>query len=516
MKKKLKKEVSRMEKEKIYILLIEDNPVDVRLIEEMINKLLNNPFNVVQAHTLTDGIQKFNQNKFQVVLLDLFLPDSNGLETLDIMLKKASKIPIIVIAEKDDQFLAIKAIKSGAQDYIFKQRLDRVFLERCIYYAIERYQKRLELENLAKILKFSETCLKNLIKKAPIAIFLLDKNGKILNTNEEAETLFEYSPDELLNLEIYMLFDPKSLEIAKKHYFEDLTNQLKNNKIKALTITKNEKKIYCDIRSSILKIGDEVLIQSFFSDITESNKYEKNRRLFLDKLITAFEFKFKFFSAVSHEFRTPLNAIIGFSELLIDEYYGDLNQGQKDFLNDIISAGQQLLGVVSTIIDISMIESGMFELNLHKVKFNNLISEISQNIEPLYSSKNIEYVVDISDDNGYIIVDPERFKQILYHLLDNAIKFTEQGSIKLRVRQNNDYWEFQIKDTGIGVAKKDYDLVFREFGRIENYISNQIPGVGLGLALTKRLIRLHNGKIWFESEIGAGSTFYFTIPRAPL
>lgn len=153
---------------------------------------------------------------------------------------------------------------------------------------------------------------------------------------------------------------------------------------------------------------------------------------------------------------------------------------------------------------------------MQKFDLNELIVEINAVIKPLYSNKNLEFKVKGINEHDYLIADPIRFKQILYNILSNAFKFTEKGNVSLRGIQRIDHWEFQIKDTGVGIAKKDYDVVFREFGRVEGDKIKQVQGTGLGLALTKRLVNLHGGEIWFESKWGNGTTFFFTIPKITL
>ncbi|HUW90476.1 MAG TPA: HAMP domain-containing sensor histidine kinase [Candidatus Nanopelagicaceae bacterium] len=142
-----------------------------------------------------------------------------------------------------------------------------------------------------------------------------------------------------------------------------------------------------------------------------------------------------------------------------------------------------------------------------------ILDEIGSIVNHLFVKKGIKMnLIDI-EESTHINADPFRFKQILYNLIDNAIKFTEQGQISLKWEDKDSLWEFQIQDTGIGIAVENYDIVFKEFGRIKNDKTLPISGSGIGLALTKRLIELHGGEIWFESEVGKGTTFFFSIPK---
>jgi len=351
-----------------------------------------------------------------------------------------------------------------------------------------------------------------LIETAPLAIFLLEPNGKILRANEEAKNLFKYN-DEILNFNILELFDSDYVKLAKKHFDDDIYNLSVPNKIEASIKSKTGKIIDVELTSIIIKIVDNLIIQSFFSDISERKSYERNRELLLDELNASLEFKSKFLANVSHELRTPLNAILGFSQLLLEQSYGKINPEQKEFMKDINSAGNHLLRLINSILDLSKIEAGKLIIRPEKVNLNKLINKIDMIIHPLYTKKGIEFIIEGITNNDYLFADSLHFKQILFNLLSNSIKFTEKGIITLRAIEKLDHWEFQIEDTGIGIAKENFDIIFREFGRIEDDRTNEIPGVGLGLALTKRLINLHGGEIWFKSELNKGTTFFFTIPK---
>jgi len=353
-----------------------------------------------------------------------------------------------------------------------------------------------------------------LIETAPLAIFLFNPSGKILRANEEAKNLFKYN-DEILNFKILDLFDSDYVKLAKKHFDYDIYNLSVPNKFEASIKSKTGKIIDVEVTSTIIKIVDNLIIQSFFSDITERKSYERNRELLLDKLNASLEFKAKFLANVSHELRTPLNAIMGFSQLLLEQSYGKINPEQKEFMKDINSAGNHLLRIINSILDLSRIEAGKLIIHHEKLNLNKLIKKIDTIINTLYRKKGLEFIIEGITDNDYIFADSLHFKQILFNLLSNSIKFTEKGKITLRAIKKLDHWEFQIEDTGIGIAAEDYDIIFREFGRIENDRTNKTPGVGLGLALTKRMINLHGGEIWFESEYNKGTTFYFTIPNNP-
>ncbi|MCJ7647547.1 MAG: PAS domain-containing sensor histidine kinase, partial [Candidatus Lokiarchaeota archaeon] len=349
-----------------------------------------------------------------------------------------------------------------------------------------------------------------LIEDAPLAILLVHTKGKILRANQKALNLFQIQIHDILNLDIFDLFSSKNIEIIKKHYTEDIHISSGLTKIEITIQRKDGKTVDVEITSTLIKIVDNIIIQSFFSDITDRKIYERNLQELLDKLITSLEFKSKFLATMSHELRTPLNAIIGFTSLLLDRSYGQLNKDQMEFLEDVTSEADHLKRLIDTILDFSLIDMGKFELTIENFKLLPILQEIVSIVNHLFKKKGLEINLEGINEKIYIKADPLRFKQILYNLIDNAIKFTEHGHITFKCIAREDSWEFQVEDSGIGIAKEDYDLVFREFGRVNN---SAVSGSGIGLALTKRIIELHGGEIWFESEFGKGTIFSFTLPK---
>jgi signal transduction histidine kinase len=216
---------------------------------------------------------------------------------------------------------------------------------------------------------------------------------------------------------------------------------------------------------------------------------------------------------MSHELRTPLNAIIGFTDLLLEESYGKMNKNQLEFISDIQDSSHHLLDMITRILDISKIESGELSINVEKFNLNNLITHVISTFKPLIQKKNLDIECNFVKKSQVIQADRVKLKQILYNLIGNAVKFTIEGKISLEVSDDDEYWFFRVKDTGIGIAKKDFEKIFKDFQRVKSAYVESVAGSGLGLALTKRIVNLHGGIITFESNLGIGTTFIFTIPK---
>lgn len=244
--------------------------------------------------------------------------------------------------------------------------------------------------------------------------------------------------------------------------------------------------------------------------IAEKTAYLQQAILALER---ANKMKSEFLANMSHELRTPLNAIIGFAEVLRDKIAGELNEEQVDFVNDIHSSGRHLLQMINDILDLSKIEAGKMELQYGVFPVPDAIEEVYTILKGLAGKKHLELKMSVLTDVKSIEADRVKFKQILYNLLSNAIKFTpENGKITLEAGIVDDMLQISVSDTGIGMKPQDQEKVFKEFWQADSSFARKYEGTGLGLALTKRIVEMHGGKIWFESEYGKGSIFNFALP----
>jgi len=231
------------------------------------------------------------------------------------------------------------------------------------------------------------------------------------------------------------------------------------------------------------------------------------------QLEVANKHKSEFLANMSHELRTPLNAIIGFSEVLLERLFGDLNAKQDDYLKDIFTSGKHLLGLINDILDLSKVEAGRMELEPSLFDLASAISNAMTLVRERAQRHGIALGQQVDAKLTEITADERKFKQILLNLLSNAVKFTpDNGRIDVTARREENDIMVAVHDTGIGIAPEDQAAVFEEFRQVGRHYTSKQEGTGLGLALTKRFVELHGGRIWLESEPGKGSTFTFTIP----
>jgi signal transduction histidine kinase len=245
----------------------------------------------------------------------------------------------------------------------------------------------------------------------------------------------------------------------------------------------------------------------------------QNARLFREiqdksaQLEVANKHKSEFLANMSHELRTPLNAIIGFSEVLLEKLFGELNEKQDDYLKDIHASGKHLLGLINDILDLSKVEAGRMELEPSTFEIGEAVANAMTLIRERAQRHAIVLGQQIDPKLGQIVADERKFKQILLNLLSNAVKFTPDGGrIDVLATSEDSNAIIAVHDTGIGIAPQDQAAVFEEFRQVGTDYTKKQEGTGLGLALTKKFVELHGGRIWLESELGKGSTFTFSIP----
>jgi signal transduction histidine kinase len=251
---------------------------------------------------------------------------------------------------------------------------------------------------------------------------------------------------------------------------------------------------------------------------TQSALAIQNARLFREladkshQLEVASQHKSEFLANMSHELRTPLNAIIGFSEVLGERLFGELNEKQEEYLKDIHASGQHLLSLINDILDLSKIEAGRMELELTDFNLPATLDNALTLVRERASRRGIALQMNVDERLDQVRADERKVRQVLLNLLSNAIKFTpEGGRIGVRAVPIDGSVEVSVSDTGVGIAPEDQEAIFEEFRQVGT-ADKKVDGTGLGLALSRKFVELHGGRIWVESQIGVGSTFAFTLP----
>jgi signal transduction histidine kinase len=257
------------------------------------------------------------------------------------------------------------------------------------------------------------------------------------------------------------------------------------------------------------------LLQSFAS---QSAIAIQNARLFREiedksrQLEISSQHKSQFLANMSHELRTPLNAILGYTELIQDGIYGAPSEKITAVLERVQANGKHLLGLINDVLDLSKIEAGQLTLSLNDYSLKDTVHTVVTATEPLAAEKKLPLKVEVARDLPAGRGDERRIAQVLLNLVGNAIKFTDAGEVRIAASAANGVFSVAVADTGPGIPPAEQARIFEEFHQVDSSSTRKKGGTGLGLAIAKRIVELHGGRIWVESEVGQGSTFRFELP----
>lgn len=272
--------------------------------------------------------------------------------------------------------------------------------------------------------------------------------------------------------------------------------------------------MFDDMRLVRDKNGNPTDIVGYLVDITHRKQMEELLRQVQLEAELANRAKSEFIANMSHELRNPLNSVIGFSEVLLGEDFGPLNGQQKKYVEYILNSGKELISLIDAVLDIVVLDTDAYVPNISFFSLKNTIKNLLVLTREKAAEKGLKVSFEADENMGKINGDEQRLAQIIYSLLSNAIKFTPQGGkVWIRAKKTNSGIEISVGDTGIGIAEKDKDKLFQPFNQVDSSIKKEYKGIGLGLAIARRLVKLLDGKIWVESEgAGKGAVFKFIVP----
>lgn len=359
---------------------------------------------------------------------------------------------------------------------------------------------------------------KKIVDQSPLSIIVTDTRGTILYANTRFASLSGYALEELLGQ------NPRVIKSGyhSKTFYESLWKTILsgNDWVGEFLNKKKSGELYWE-RALISPIKDEngkvFRIIGIKEDITERKKMLEELVQVKDKAAQSDRLKTAFLANISHEIRTPMNGIIGFAELLKRPNLS--LEKQLEFVAIIEQSSKRMLGILNNIIELSKIEAGIINIELNEVNVNNILEELKDHFKKEAEEKNLffECIKGLNDDDAIIINDYNKLQQILTNLIQNAIKFTHKGGIKVGYRLEGNYMHFYVEDTGIGIPEEYHQIIFDRFRQVQEGTARQYEGAGIGLAIAKAFVDLLKGNIWVESSRDTiGATFHFTIPYQPI
>ncbi len=430
----------------------------------------------------------------------------------------------------------------GPEEYTIKNKYESNVIAEIFTFPVSTNNTTLVLGIARDITKRKEAEKQNrkfnkVIETTSQSVIITSITGTVIYVNPIYYKFSGFTEEEVIGKSMFRFAHKKGAIILAKEVVPALL--IKGNWSGEMTVVKKNKEVVSvDLICSLLK-NEKNRPEHFvaiFSDITERKRseqilkkqnleyaalnaeYEKQNELLkiaLKKAEESDRLKSSFLANISHEIRTPMNGILGFADLLNEP--GLTGTDQQKYISIIKSSGERLLNILNDLIDISKIEAGQIQTNITETNINEQLDDIFNFFLPEVKEKGLEFFYEKLPAKSTVLVktDREKLYAILTNLVKNAIKFTSKGSIAFGCYKKNNYLEFFVKDTGVGIPKDRQDAIFDRFVQADLSTSRVFEGAGLGLSITKAYIDLLGGKIWLKSEEGKGSEFYFTIPLKP-
>lgn len=480
--------------EKTHLLLVEDHPADARLIEYYLEESGFGSWIVTRTESLSEALEKLEANEYAIVLLDLTLPDGVGLVNIQRIKRRFPDQHIVVLTGFDERLLGMEAIKEGALDFLLKGDYDEYSLARALRFSIERGQFIRRLEETQKI--------------ALIGSWDYYPDSEKLILSDQLITLIRQK-DQKVNEEVAIPYFRQLLDRIHRI----VASGRKVNLDTKLELPDQGVRYFHVQCHAVQNAGAGNVYQGILQDITERYQTEEMRQA-RDVARKSAEIREQFIASISHEMRTPINAIIGLSNLLLGD---GLAPEKRSMIQSIKDASDILLGIVNDILDFSAMKSGSIQLRSEAFSIRKLCYELERILCGKIQDKGLEWRMIIDEDlHDMLIGDKLRINQVLFNLLGNAIKFTHQGSVTLSVLKESSWDDkqfirFEVSDTGIGIPEDGLKIIFDDFGRVRA-AQAFYEGTGLGLAITRQLVERLEGSIHVESIFGQGSTFTVILP----
>ncbi len=476
------------------LLLIEDNPGDVRLVKELLYDTTD--IKIEHAWNLTSGKKFLDSHQVDVVLLDLGLPESRGLETLRLLQERINHLPVVVMTSVDDEAQAIHGVQQGAQDYLVKGQVDGKLLRRSLIYAIERKRLQEALHRSQEAQRASEEKYRWIFDTANEGICVSDAEGKIMLVNRRMAEMVGYAIKEMIGRSISDFVRPEAAAGPGKQLHKPGRGAAEQYE---LAVRRKDGSTFWAIvnASPMNDAGNRYIGQlSMFTDITERKK--------IDVL------KDDFIGMVSHELKTPLTVVIG--SLHTSQIRGIAADEKRQLLDEALASADNLADILDNLLELSRFQANRVELQKEKTDIGQVATST---VNRLRGRSGIHRLtLDIPSNLPQAHVDQIRVARLLHNLVDNAIKYSPGGGeVKIFARHENSRLVVGVKDQGSGISIEDQAKLFDRFQRLDK-TGTGTPGVGLGLHVCRLLVEAHGGRIWVESQAGGGATFRFTLPVA--
>ena len=495
------------------VLLVEDNPGDADLVTERLQEAKGLRFGIAHEQSLGEAARRAENERFDVVLLDLGLPDSQQMDTLARMTQVCSEVPIVVLTGLNDEEAGLAAVRNGAQDYLLKNSVNSNLLVRCVSYAIERKQAERSLRAL-------QERLAGIVSTAVDAIITIDEHQIVILFSAAAEQMFLCPADQAIGkpLDQFMPHRFRAGHPGHIRAFGQTQVAARRRSARLTGLRSDGTEFPIETGISQVMVNGGKLFTAIVRDISERERAaEEIRQLNADleqrvvdrtaQLQAANKELETFCYSVSHDLRTPLRGLDGFSQALLEDYGDKLDAEGQENLRRIRSASQRMGQLFDDFLNLSRVTRA--QITRESVNLSEMARKVAGEVRGAERDREAEFVI----AEGLLVnADARLLRIVLTNLLGNAWKFTSMSArarIEVGSSRENGIETYFIRDNGAGFDMKYADKLFGAFQRLHSV--SDFPGTGIGLAIVQRIVQHHGGRIWAEGKLDGGATFRFTL-----
>jgi len=522
-KDKLKQLKENNKKEKKYtILLVDDELANL----EALTRLLEEEYNITKAK---DGFEALAilrndlySSEISLIISDQRMPGMTGVEFLKKTISIIPNATRMILTGFMDVKDIIDSINEGHIYKFLLKPLEPTELLISVKRALEAYE--LETKNIKLIeqlkhvnedLKESKEYLKTIFNSVNDAIFIHDIHGNIIEVNDTATSIYGYSYEELIGMNIKNIISENSPYTVDK-ILKKISEEKNSGPwiIEAIAKNKNNIEFWVEGNTHIAIFEEEVTFIATVRNITK----RKNAELASQKEVLELEkLRTEFFANISHELKTPLNIILGVIQLIGRDIQDEEKPINKRKIINNLNIGKQncfrLLRLINNLIDSTKLDSGYFELSMTNCNIVEVVEEITLSVAQYINNNNINLIFDTDIEEKILACDPDKIERIMLNLLSNSLKFTDGGgSIFVNIFDGEEYITISVEDTGIGIPEEKIDIIFDRFRQVDKSFTRNYEGSGIGLSLVKSLLEMHGGIISVESKYGVGTKFIIKFP----
>lgn len=484
------------------ILLIDDDEDDYIIIRDMLSDITQETLRLDWVSTYEEALVVISHQEHDVCLLDYYLGKRTGLDLLHEALSSGYEAPIIMLTGLGDHRVDVEAMEAGAADYLIKGELNPYLLERSIRYAV---QNRRILEALRR----REERFRSLVQNSSDVIAVLKADAVIQYLSDSCERILGYSPEELVGKSALDFVHPDDLPKAREAFTQLVESS--DGRLSEEFRFLHQNGSWRVLETTASDLLDHPAIEGLVTnarDVTKQRRAEEKVERYAAQLERSNRDLEQFASVVSHDLREPLRMVTSFLRLLERRYEDRLDAKGKEFVAYAVDGAERMQEMIRALLDLSRVGTRGQELKPTEVEevLDKTLSALRRVIEDTEAEVT-------HDPLPTVMGDEAQLGQIFQNLIANALKFHKQDQVPrvhISAERQGDEWLFSVVDNGIGIAPEQSKRIFRVFQRL--HTEEEYPGLGIGLALCKRVVERHGGHIWVESAPGEGSAFYFTLP----